>query len=130
MIKNSETECLVFKSYSRKNGTCILGCSNLKKSIFDVKILSTKSVWEQINGQENILLTQTFVQKAPILISKWIVVSTSKIKITSILGCRPCIMNAQNMAKSDFWEKFFTAENAGNMPEIAVFADFYGTFSL
>ena len=38
--------------------------------------------------------------------------------------------NAQNMAESDFWEKFFPAENTENMPEIAVFADFYQTFSL
>ena len=27
------------------------------------------------------------------------------------------------MAQSDFWEIFFPAENAGNMLEIAVFAD-------
>ena len=29
-----------------------------------------------------------------------------------------------------FKENFFPAENAGNMPEIAVFADFHRTFSL
>ena len=29
-----------------------------------------------------------------------------------------------------FKENFFPAENAGNMPEIAVFADFHWTFSL
>ena len=40
------------------------------------------------------------------------------------------ISNAHNMAESDFWEKFFPAENAGNMPEIAVFADFARTFPL
>ena len=37
--------------------------------------------------------------------------------------------NAQNMVESDFREKFFPAENAGNMPEIAVCADFLWTFS-
>ena len=41
------------------------------------------------------------------------------------------ISNAQNMAKSDiFQENFFPAENAGNIPEVAVFADFDQTFSL
>ena len=40
------------------------------------------------------------------------------------------IRNAQNMTEPDFWEQFFPAENAGNMPEIAVFADFHRTFSL
>ena len=34
------------------------------------------------------------------------------------------------MAESDFRENFFPAENAGNMPEIAVFADFVQTFPL
>ena len=29
-----------------------------------------------------------------------------------------------------FEKNFFPAENAGNMPEIAVFADFHWTFSL
>ena len=29
-----------------------------------------------------------------------------------------------------FIKHFFPAKNAGNMPEIAVFADFYRTFSL
>ena len=38
------------------------------------------------------------------------------------------INNAQNMTESDFWEKFFPAENARNMPEIAVFADFVRVF--
>ena len=28
------------------------------------------------------------------------------------------------MAESDFWENFFPAKNVGNMPEIAVFANF------
>ena len=41
-----------------------------------------------------------------------------------------CIRNAQNMAESDFREKFFPAENAGNIPEIAVFAHFPQTFTL
>ena len=36
------------------------------------------------------------------------------------------IRNAQNIAESDF----FPTENAGSMPEIAVFEDFYWTFSL
>ena len=41
------------------------------------------------------------------------------------------ISNAQNMAETDFWEKFLIpAENPGNMPEIAVFTDFVRTFSL
>ena len=38
------------------------------------------------------------------------------------------INNAQNMAGSDFEKIFFPAENAGNMPEIAIFADFVQTF--
>ena len=38
------------------------------------------------------------------------------------------INNAQNMAKDE--KIFFLAENTGNMPEIAVFADFHWTFSL
>ena len=33
-------------------------------------------------------------------------------------------------SSSIFKENFFPAENAGNMPEIAVFADFVRTFSL
>ena len=40
------------------------------------------------------------------------------------------INNAQNMTESDFGQNFFPAENAGNMPEIAVFADFHRTFYL
>ena len=40
------------------------------------------------------------------------------------------IDNAQNMAESDFRENSFRAENAGNMPETAVFADFHRIFSL
>ena len=40
------------------------------------------------------------------------------------------INNAKNMGESDFWENFFPAENAGKMPEIAVFANFVRTFSL
>ena len=40
------------------------------------------------------------------------------------------ISNAHNMAESDFYKKFFPAENTGNMPEIAVFADFVRTFPL
>ena len=30
--------------------------------------------------------------------------------------------------ESDLWEKFFAVENSGNMPEIAVFADFVSNF--
>ena len=37
--------------------------------------------------------------------------------------------NAQNMTEFDFWRKFFLAENDRNMPEIAVFADFYWTYT-
>ena len=32
--------------------------------------------------------------------------------------------------ESDFWEKFFAAEKSGNMPEIAVFTDFFQILSL
>ena len=35
------------------------------------------------------------------------------------------ISNAKNMAEFDFWEILFPAENTGNTPEIAVFADFH-----
>ena len=34
------------------------------------------------------------------------------------------------MAESIFEKKIFPAENAGNMPEIAIFASFVRTFSL
>ena len=39
------------------------------------------------------------------------------------------INHAQNMTEAYFWENFFSAENAGNMPKIAVFADFVRVFS-
>ena len=38
-----------------------------------------------------------------------------------------CIRNAQNMVESNFREKFFPAENAGNIPD---FAHFPQTFSV
>ena len=37
---------------------------------------------------------------------------------------------APNMAESNFSEIFFPVKNTGNIPEIAVFADFHRTFSL
>ena len=39
------------------------------------------------------------------------------------------IGNAENMAESDFWEIFFSAENAGEMPEIAVMQIFIRLFT-
>ena len=38
--------------------------------------------------------------------------------------------NAQNVTESDFGESFFPAENARDMPEIDVFADFQWIFSI
>ena len=40
------------------------------------------------------------------------------------------INNAQIWQRPIFEKNFFLAENGGNMPEIAVFADFVRTFSL
>ena len=40
------------------------------------------------------------------------------------------ISDAQNMAETMIFDKnSYPAENAGNLPEIAVFADFHRTFS-
>ena len=60
----------------------------------------------------------------------WHFLEISSLVFPDLLHVKMRIRNAQNMAESDFWEKFFSAENAENMPEIAVFADFYWTFSL
>ena len=47
-----------------------------------------------------------------------------------IFGIKMQNGNAQNVTEPDFLKKIFPAEKAGNMLEIAVYADFDHTFSL